>query len=62
MCGTGRSAGVWTGDKDSGTAITHPPPTTANRLPADDGFALAASESFSSAGERSVWRNRVDKE
>lgn len=62
MCGAGRSAGVWTGDKDSGAAITHPPPTTANRLPADDRSALAASESFSSAGEKSVWRNRVDKE
>lgn len=53
---------MWTGDKDSGAAITHPPPTPANRLPADDGSALAASESFSSAGEKSVWRNRVDKE
>lgn len=62
MCSSGRSAGVRTGDKDSGTVITHPPPTTANRLPADDWFALAASESFSSTGEESVWRNGVDKE
>lgn len=62
MYGTGRSAGVWTGDKDSGAAITHPPPPTANRLPTDDGSALAASESFSSATERSVWQNREDKE
>lgn len=54
MCDASRSAGVWTSDKDSGDAITHPPPTTANRLPADDGFALAGSESFSSAGEKSV--------
>lgn len=44
MCGTGKSAGVRTGDKDSGYAITHPKPTAANRLPADDGSALAASE------------------
>lgn len=44
VCGAGRSAGVWTGDKDRGYAITHPQPTTANRLPADDGSALAASE------------------
>lgn len=62
MCGAGRSVGVCTGDKDSGTVITHPPPTTANRLPADDWFALAAFESFSSTVEESVWRNRVDKE
>lgn len=62
MYGAGRSAGVWTGDKDSAAAISHPRPTTANRLPADDGSALAASKSFSSAGENSVWRSRVDKE
>lgn len=61
MCGTGRSAGVWTSDKDSDAAITHPPQTTANRLPTDDGSALAASESFSSARERSLWQSKVDK-
>lgn len=44
MCGEGRGAGVRTGDKDSGYAITHPRPTTANGLPAHDGSALAASE------------------
>lgn len=44
MCGAGRGAGVRTGDKDSGNAITHPRPTTANRLPARDGSALAAYE------------------
>lgn len=44
MRGSGRSAGVRTGDKDSGYAITHPRPTAANRLPADDGSALAAPE------------------
>lgn len=44
MCGAGRGAGVRTGDKDAGCAITHPRPTTANRLPARDESALAASE------------------
>lgn len=44
MCGAGRGAGVRTGDKDAGCAITHPRPKTANRLPARDGSALAASE------------------
>lgn len=54
MCGEGRGAGVRTGDKDSGYAITHPRPTTANGLPAHDGSALAASEKpvFSRRGER----------
>lgn len=53
---------MWTGDKDSGYAITHPQLTTVNRLPAFDGSALAFFESFSVAGEKSVWWNRVDKE
>lgn len=54
MCGDGRGAGVRTGDKDSGYAITHPRPTTANGLPAHDGSALAASEKpiLSRRGER----------
>lgn len=52
MCGSGRSAGVWTGDKDSGYAITHPRPTAANRLAADDGSALAASEKVFLAPKR----------
>lgn len=42
MCGDGRGAGVRTGDKDGGYAITHPRPTAANGLPARDGSALAA--------------------
>lgn len=43
---------MWTGDKDSGYAITHPRPTAANRLPADDGSALAASEKVFLAPKR----------
>lgn len=43
---------MWTGDKDSGYAITHPRPTAANRLPADDGSALAASEKVFLASKR----------
>lgn len=39
---------VWTGDKDSGSVITHPPPTTANKLSADDWAVLATTKSFSS--------------
>lgn len=47
-----RSAGVWTGDKDSGYAITHPRPTAANRLPADERSALAAAEKVFLAPKR----------
>lgn len=56
MCGEGRGAGVRPGDKDSGYAITHPRPATANGLPAHDGSALAPSEKpfLSRRGERVV--------